>query len=501
VAAYWGLRVSNRRVLNTAYASLGVYVEYLLGLVASILIARALQPADMGVYGLLVWICATGVVVANAGITLAAIKFVAELRGAGHETLVGVLMQRLRRLQRVTLCGVLAALVIILLLSHQRLVPGVAWMPLALMLLSLALRAPYMLNVALLKGREDFRSTAIIAGLGAIANLAMVLALIWADAATLRNFLAVYALSSLLFWGLSQWRATPSGQAATSATLPADMEARLRHHLRIVAFTSIVGTIGSGELELLPITLFATAADAGLFKVASALASGAALLVPGVLSAQLLPMMAHARGHGQGEAEFRFVATTTWLVMLGAPLVAFGFVHASTLIPWLYGSAYAPAGAVFAALLVARTASVIGQGATAYLLSADRQKGLMQLTVLFTLLRLVFIFMAAWAYGLWGAVTATVVLALLGSASTIAMALRVAKARLPMLRLLRILAAAAVPALACLSVRALPPFWMLCAGATIFAIGYPLALWVLRGLEPGEVDVVRGWLRRLRRTV
>ena len=120
--------------------------------------------------------------------------------------------------------------------------------------------------------------------------------------------------------------------------------------------------IGSGELELLPITLFATAADAGLFKVASALASGAALLVPGVLSAQLLPMMAHARGHGQGEAEFRFVATTTWLVMLGAPLVAFGFVHASTLIPWLYGSAYAPAGAVFAALLVARTASVIALG-------------------------------------------------------------------------------------------------------------------------------------------
>lgn len=150
---------------------------------------------------------------------------------------------------------------------------------------------------------------------------------------------------------------------------------------------------------------------------------------------------------------------------------------------------------------MARTASVIGQGATAYLLSADQQKGLMQLTVLFTLLRLVFIFLAAWAYGLWGAVTATVVLALLGSASTIAMALRVAKARLPMLRLLRILAAAAVPALACLSVRALPPFWMLCAGATIFAMGYPLALWVLRGLEPAEAAIVRGWLRRSRRTV
>ena len=31
-------------------------------------------------------------------------------------------------------------------------------------------------------------------------------------------------------------------------------------------------------------------------------------------------------------------------------------------------------------------------------------------------------------------------------------------------------------------------------------ISSPLALWVLRGLERGEVVIVRGWLRRLRRT-
>ena len=72
------------RLLDTAYASLAVYVEYLLGLVASIVIARALQPAEMGVYGLLVWIAATAIALANAGIALAAIKFVAELRGAGQ---------------------------------------------------------------------------------------------------------------------------------------------------------------------------------------------------------------------------------------------------------------------------------------------------------------------------------------------------------------------------------------------------------------------------------
>ena len=81
-----------RTLSNTAYSTLGLYAEYLLGLVASILVARELGPAELGIYGLVVWIVATAVVVANAGITTAAIKFVAELRGGGHEALVPALV-------------------------------------------------------------------------------------------------------------------------------------------------------------------------------------------------------------------------------------------------------------------------------------------------------------------------------------------------------------------------------------------------------------------------
>ena len=68
-----------------------------------------------------------------------------------------------------------------------------------------------------------------------------------------------------------------------------------------------------------------------------------------------------------------------------------------------YGPAYADAAPVLVALLIARTALVLGQGATAYLLSADRQTALMRLTLVFTVLRVVGVFGATWGWGLPGA--------------------------------------------------------------------------------------------------
>ena len=482
------------RLLDTAYASLALYAEYMLGLVASILVARALQPAEMGVYGLLVWLSATAVALANAGITLGAIKFVAELQGAGQPAVAATLVRRLRRLQHWTLLAVLAAVLLVLAFTHERLAPGVAPWVLALVPLALALRAPYMLNVALLKGREDFASVAVVAVCGAVLNLAMVV-LVWNSMASLAAFMAVYALSSVVFWALSQWRATRGGDAAAGEPLPAPLQARLRHHLRVAAFTSVLGTIGAGELELLPLTLFASAHDAGLFKVASALASGAALLVPGILSAQLLPVMAHARGRGQGEAEARFVGMTTWLLVLGLPLVAFGLVHADAIIELLYGSAYAQAAPVLAALLAARTATVVGQGATAFLLSADRQTTLMWLTVAFTALRLAGVFAATWTWGLPGAIGATLVLSLLASASTILLAMGTARAGLPWWRLARVAVAAALPALASAALTArLPTGAALAAGIAIFALAYPAALWLLRALDDADAAAIAAWV-------
>jgi O-antigen/teichoic acid export membrane protein len=495
--------MSRRALSDTAYGSLAVYIEYLFGLIASILTARALLPGDMGVYSLLVWLVANAVVIANAGITLGAIKFIAELRGAGREADTARLVRRLRGMQRAMLAIVAAALALVFALFRDRLAPGVPAWVFALLLGTVALRAPYMFNIAVLKGRQDFRSTALIATVGALANLAMIVVL-WSGRAlpaTLPAFVIAYALSSLVFFVVSHRRAMrfPEGDGSDGA-LPPELEARIRHHLRVAGVTTVLGAIGASEIELLALNLLSDSAHAGLFKVANALASGIALLVPGVLGAQLLPMMAKAHGSGGGEAGRRFIAMTTWLWVLGAPLIAAGSVFADHAIGLLYGSAYAAAAPVLVALLIARTAAVLGQGATAYLLSADRQTALMRLTLVFTALRAIGAFAGTWFGGLDGAVTATVVLSLLATIATVQLALRVSATTLPWARLLRIGVAAAVPALLCLIfARHLSPLWGLLAGTATFATLYPAALWLLRGLDDEDAGYVRTFVGKLRR--
>ena len=72
-------------IRNTLFSSVGIYTEYFLGMLTSIIIARHLGPADFGAYSLVIWLVATGVVITNSGVSSAVIKFVAELRGAGRD--------------------------------------------------------------------------------------------------------------------------------------------------------------------------------------------------------------------------------------------------------------------------------------------------------------------------------------------------------------------------------------------------------------------------------
>lgn len=495
--------MSRRALSDTAYASFAVYIEYLFGLIASILTARALLPSDMGVYSLLIWLVANGVIVANAGITLGAIKFIAELRGAGHEDDTARLVRRLRGMQRAMLAIVVVALALVFACFRDRLAPGVPGWTFALLLGSVALRAPYMFNIAVLKGRQDFKSTALVAALGAGVNLALIAAL-WSGRvahASLPAFVVVYALSSLVFFFVSHWRAMrfPEGARGDGA-LPPELEARIRHHLRVAGLTTVLGALGTSEIELLALNVLSDAAHAGLFKVANALAGGVALLVPGVLSAQLLPMMARAHGSGGGEAARRFVAMTVWLWILGAPLIAAGSVFADHAIGLLYGSAYAGAAPVLIALLVARTALVLGQGASAYLLSADRQTALLRLTLVFTALRVLGVFAATWGWGLPGAVAATVALALFATAATTRLAMRDASTSLPWARMARIAAAAAVPAACCLPLAGrLGPLAGLAVGTAVFALLYPLCAWWFRCLSDEDAGYLRAIAAKLRR--
>ena len=82
------MNIRTKALRNTMFSSVGIYTEYVLGMLTSIFIARHLGPAEFGAYSAIIWLVAMGVAMTNAGTASAVIKFVAELRGAGREDLI-----------------------------------------------------------------------------------------------------------------------------------------------------------------------------------------------------------------------------------------------------------------------------------------------------------------------------------------------------------------------------------------------------------------------------
>ena len=483
---------------NTLFSSVGIYTEYFIGMLTSILIARHMGPGDYGVYGLVIWMSGLGVALVNAGIASAMIKFVAELRGTGSDQLIGPLVRRLRRIQRFVMLGVIAGGALLFLQLGPRIAPELDHFGFALLLLSVALRAPYMLNIALAKGYENFRATAVIAAIAAPVNLLMVVVAFLLDA-PMEGYIVVYALSGLVFFLISSWQVRGLVPARRDGVvLPAALLVRLRSYLLLVVVNVLVAFFSSSEIEVLFLNLWATSAEAGQFKVAYQLASSAALLIPGVFGAIMLPMMARSLRESAEKARDRFILFTCYLFMLAAPLAAFGAALATDVVTVLYGQAYRPAGIALAWCLAACVLASASAGASSLLLSADRQGSVVKISIVSGIAKLAFGSLLTLHFGLAGAIAGFVLVLCITTFSQFGLAIRVSAARMPWSRLARIALAAAlafVPAF--VAARGLSPWVALCAGGAALLLTYVLACLVLGCWSRQDLAYLRDGLQKI----
>ncbi len=495
---------------NTLLSSVAIYVEYVLGMLASILVARELGPEHYGTYSLIIWMAGLGVAFTNSGTATAAIKFVAELRGGDQESMIPTALRFLRRAQQVFLGVVALAGAVLIWLFGRHMLPGYDdRLIFGALLLAVSLRAPYMFNIAVAKGFECFRATATIASIATPINLALVLGA-WYLHAPVLGFLLVYLVSGAVFYLVSFWQVRklerPLGRGIP---MPPALRARVFRHMRIVAVTVAVSFLGAREVEVLFLKLYDSAAAAGHFKVAYQLASGAALLVPGVFSALLLPMMAHAVTRGKDFAAQRFVSSTTYLAMLAVPLMAFGVIFAAPVIQVLFGAAYAPAAPVFAVLLCAGSLAAMSGAASGLLISADRQHHMLVLTLLTATLKIALDWWWVKVAGLPGAVAANFTVAVLGTAAVLGLAMHMGRTGLAWGRLARIALAGGAAALCAWPLHhLLPPGPRILAGFVVVSLTYAFATvlfgcWSRADMEYIQTLLVRvsggrpRWLMRL----
>lgn len=483
----------NTILRNTLFSSVGIYTEYFLGMLTSIIIARHLGPSDFGAYSLVVWLVATGVAVTNSGVSSAVIKFIAELRGAGQESRIRPLLAWAWRVQAGFMAVVLLAGTCLFVFYGDRIMPEFNHVILlAILLATTILRSLYMLNIAVAKGYENFRTTAAIAVIVTPLNLVLIVAAWWFDG-PMEWFLGVYTISSLAFWWISRRQVAtllPPGEPCDP--LDEAMRRRLRNYTALVAVSVAVGFITASEVEVLFLTLFDSSASAGHFKVAFQLSSGALLLVPGVFGALLLPMMANALSQGPEVASRRLALSTTYLMALAVPLVAFGVMFSEQIIGLLYGPAFAPAASAFAFCLAAGAVSVLSQAASGYLLGADRQRAMLIVIVACSLVKVALDIILIRLYGLPGAVVAFSATTVLTGVAVLVLALRYSGTQLEWARMARVLVAGGIAGLASWLPRDhLPMLPALVAGGLVLVAVYACATLALGFWSAGDLQHIR----------
>ena len=467
-----------RTLRNTLFSSVAMYTEFALGMLTSILIARHLGPEGFGAYSAVILLVGMGVAATNSGTASAAIKFVAELRGGGRESLVRPLVAYLRRAQRGFLAVVLAVGALALWLAGHRVAPGFHHgMLFGFLVIAIALRAGYMFNIGVAKGLENFRINAMVAVYSTPLNLAMVAAAMWLDL-PVEWLLGVFLVSSVMFYWMSRSQLRPLLPPGDDIpALPEDLAPRVRRQMLYSTLIVSVGFIVASEVEVLFLNAYADPHAAGQFKVGYQLASGAATLVPGVFGALLLPMMASALSQGREVVGHRFAASTAYLMLLAAPLVAFGMVLSDPMIDLLYGQQYEEASVVFAVCLAGAALITTAQGASSLLISADRQRAVLILIIVCGLLK---IGLDAWLIhvdGLRGALIAYSVVAAVNVASYTTLAIRECGTAPDWGRLARTILASALAASPLLLVHHhLPPIGELLVGGALATLYLPWTL-------------------------
>lgn len=484
---------------NTMFSTVGVYTEYALGMLTSIVIARHLGPDGFGTYSAIIWMVAMGVTIANAGTASAVIKFVAELRGADSEQLIPALLAYLRRAQRLFMLLVLAGGAAVFVFAGEHVAPGLNHaMLLVFLVVAVALRASYMLNIAAAKGFENFRATAIVAMVSTPVNLALVVCAMWLDA-EVQALLAVFFVSSLIFYFVSRRQVAPLIPAGdVREPLPAPLLRRMRRHLLMASLTTTASFFAASEVEVMFLNLYHDPTGAGTFKVAYQLATGAAMLVPGVFGSLLLPMMANALSRGHGLAGRRFVGATHYLMLLAAPLVGFGAVFSEQIIHTLYGHSYAAAGPAFALCLAGACITSMTSGGSSLLISADRQGRVLLLVIACALLKLGLDAYLIHRYGLMGGVVAYLTVSVACAIAIMALAIQVSGIAPDWGKLARVAAAAAVASLVALPLRNhLPDALAAIAGGLLLAAVYAPVTLLFGCWNRGDIEYLQNLHQRL----
>ena len=369
--------------------------------VVSVMVARALGPAEWGRFSLHLWIIRMGPALLALGVPVALAKFVAEKMATGDDAEARALFRLSVKAHAATVAA--ATIVAGSWLAAR---DGVAAGELAVLVgIPVALLA--MDAEAMMAGLRRFRAIGVLTAATGAAHLAaaatgLALGVGW------QGFLSLFVavLGANLVATLLVCR--HGVRAASVVRADRRTSSAFIRYAGICALWLVVENVLWGRPELWFLDRYGSDADVGYYSTALRVASLAALL-PLVAARPLVPEFARQRGRtATSELGALFSRVCGLLAVATAPLALIGGAVGGAAIEVVYGAEFAPAGRAAAILMASSLVTAVASPVAAALLTAPRPRVVVELGVACTALNLVLDIVLIPRFGLTGAAVVNV---------------------------------------------------------------------------------------------
>lgn len=403
----------SKTISNTVYYSISIYVEFFIGLIISVLLARSLQPEDYGHYSFYMWVSALLMLLINGGMPTALTKFISEL-GQNEPDRMNHAIAKIRKIYYFSTILVIGAFVATVSLLHNYLQSGeyTLYMIIAMAVL---FKSKYMQYVGYYKGFENFRALAVISLYIPPVNMVIV-AIVAFVLPEVTNFLFAYLTVSILYMLFAMRLDKNTSQAGTgNGVNDSELNRRIFRHYYISSVLTFLNFLVFKQSEIFFLKIYVDEHALAFFNIGFLLGTSAALLIPGIYSGLLLPIMSRLYNRSEDRIRATYLNAVRYLVILGFPLIIITFIIGKLLIETMYGSAYSQAYPALLGCIVAATIQTIASAATSLMTGTDKHNILLIVLLVGGTLKLIIdIAMIQWL-GLDGAIIAYVVTSLLVS--------------------------------------------------------------------------------------
>lgn len=458
---------------SVTIVSVATYIEYALGLVVSIWIARVLGPADFGRYAFTVWLCGWLVVCSNNALTTSSTKFIAEAYGAGAPDIASHIAYRLTQLQHASSFIVVALFVLATLILRPD-----EWseflLPVSvLVIIAVVARSGNFMLAAIQKGQERFEPEAIAAVLTGVIGLILVVVAAIAGVGLL-GFIGIYAVASLMLNLVNRIAHRKLCMPSAPGPIPPETNRRLNRHLKLTAALVLLGSLGGSTIEVFMLNAFSTKEAVGFFAIAATLTRGAVQLFSVGLTSTLLPYMANTFGErGLKHAASFLSEATRFYWAAGLAIAGLGLVTTPDIVTLMYGQRYVEAIPAIVTMLVLAGLLLAGNGIAAFQVVVDRQDDRIRITVASLVANAILGIALIPRFGLSGAVLTYAGTRLVGMALAIHYLRHATPDGLPIAPMSRLfIVGLASTVAAWLTTQAIPSHWGFMAGAAVFVLIY-----------------------------